>query len=352
MASQPFPALDHAGFPHVIDAIFANASRGALIALREASRAFRDRADAQLMTHLIVDVVRPLDPDTLKVDRQSPPTVYLYTPGGRIPRALSWKPAREHYAQWQAWAPLLAHVRVVDYRDELLDSVRWRVLSKLLTGVEVIRTLSNYDSEINAHDETSAVRLRPRTFVQFSTQEPSPDERVFGALSIDAIPTGVTRCIVNFVCDVREPRLITFLNGALPPTLKEMTLIFSPRQGPAPRDPGEYEFPHAEATLHGFNAIAREIAAHALTVKFTLVGALDMHHRFFGFQDPYDQDELEPTLVDGMQYIAGRTLDPTRYDIEKVKAAIAKIEWLSRDQYRARTTAEEFALHTARWLPV
>lgn len=58
--------LDHTAYPHLLDAIFAASDHGALLGLRSANRAFRDRADSTLFAHISVHVADD--------------TVYLHSP--------------------------------------------------------------------------------------------------------------------------------------------------------------------------------------------------------------------------------------------------------------------------------
>ncbi|WOO80149.1 uncharacterized protein LOC62_03G003662 [Vanrija pseudolonga] len=60
----PRVTIDHLYFPEIMDAIFTAADTGALVALRGASREFRDRVDPQLFAHIRVSSLKE-DPPSL-----------------------------------------------------------------------------------------------------------------------------------------------------------------------------------------------------------------------------------------------------------------------------------------------
>ncbi|KAL1412285.1 hypothetical protein Q8F55_000029 [Vanrija albida] len=55
------PVLDHTAYPDIVDAVIAFADERSLVALRTASRAFRDRVDALLLPHVAIDLTHVPD---------------------------------------------------------------------------------------------------------------------------------------------------------------------------------------------------------------------------------------------------------------------------------------------------
>lgn len=75
--THPAVVIDELSFPTVIDQIFAFADRSTLLALRSASRAWRDRADARFVSRVSIEAI-PVPGQQY--------TIELHGPLGRIPR--------------------------------------------------------------------------------------------------------------------------------------------------------------------------------------------------------------------------------------------------------------------------
>lgn len=345
--TMAFPAIDHQGHPHIIDAIYKHAPRESLLALRAASKAHRDRVDALFSAHLVLEFVRPYNADG-RANANSAPKIYIYGPRGRrLPAFWSWKAATPNFSN-KAFSQCFKQTHILDVRDEVMIAKPYAAISHAMPSVHTLRALRQYESQMTP-ENMMEVKFRAPTFVQFSEgvrpTDPEHAQFVSYSCSISSVPVGTKRAVCVLQSDVRDPKSLYWILGdPFPASLKEMAIIFVPIQGPTPEKEGAYDYP--TATLHAFNGIAVGVVENCTRVKFTLVGALDLHHRVLGFEEVEPDEDLKATLVDGMQYIAGQTLRGAT--VNKTKRALEQVKWMSLDQYRASIPKEQYDLEMVR----
>lgn len=164
--------LDAAAYPHILDGIFASASREALLALRSVNRAFQLRADALLVHHLALAV----DPESRAIlgaeciDATVSP---LYAPvvPRRLPVSGPW--GQIHHPD----ASFASHSHAVDMSEHvrILDFPAGRKLLRVPDWVGSLPRVHTIRAHVDAFHKSANVELPPCDV--YVSQSPLPDIR-------------------------------------------------------------------------------------------------------------------------------------------------------------------------------
>lgn len=338
--------IDHNVFPHIIEAIYAFADYDMLLAMRATSKTYRDWSDARLSEHIVVQVRRPKDEKGKPLWAAGSRSVEIGAPGGRrLPFFRSWKRDRgDDLSQWRAFDRYFARTTTVDLADEGLMRSRTNCIKAVCPKLRTLRMLNNYESEREIDDVSSSAVTFPGdaktgTFVQFCyaarPADPMAEGRVTRVMFLNPIPRGVRRCVVNLIGDMRDPKIMFIaVTDTLPRELRELVLVFHQIAGPTPEVKDDYQLP--AATLHCFHSFAQLIAQNAHKCRITMVGALSVSERVYGFEDMESQHELRDTLVEFLGHIADGQTPMGPDEIKKAKAAFEDIRWPSVARYKKK----------------
>lgn len=123
------PTLDHLRFPHLMDEVIRCASPRGCLALRSASRDYRERMDSMLFTHIL------LSPSAIG-------GFDIAADGGRMPLHLSCEPSPSARTSQPLHPDLLRRTRIVSLRGPVeAYSASLAHFSSSIKGVEILRLL-------------------------------------------------------------------------------------------------------------------------------------------------------------------------------------------------------------------
>lgn len=277
------PSIDHHAFPHLIDSIIGYAPHGSLVALRAASRAFRDRCDALLVQHIVLSN-RFQDVQETAYG-QIPFPVRLEGRNGRIPSFSDWDSAlamdlsNDHYAgDWKPprqvpnnpratrladldWQPergyhgpiqssyrrkrhsssakLLANTRVVDIIGPVCDKRRCELLSALSPDVMLRFRVDSHGRspwsrrpgcEGSLRGWEHVYEGRVGSFVSFeSVDEPVPQQHSTDSAMDDDpriwLMDGAERVVRNLFFSP-SGKMAEIRESQFPPSVREVVLVF------------------------------------------------------------------------------------------------------------------------------
>ncbi|BEI87956.1 uncharacterized protein CcaverHIS019_0106740 [Cutaneotrichosporon cavernicola] len=165
-------SLNHSAYPHLLDAIFAASDHRALLALRSASRVFRDRADSILFKHVSVHVADD--------------TVYLRVPSGSFsaPTLINLPslpfPALASKRAQSSLAAQLTHTRTLDLHAPL--------------PVEYCAWIRQYQT-VRRSQLSDGTVLPSHTYVEYLDLSSAP-RGLAGEWMLD-IPAGLRRSVIH-----------------------------------------------------------------------------------------------------------------------------------------------------------
>lgn len=348
----PSVTIDHTAYPHIIDAVLEHASHSALLGLRGTSREFRDRIDANLAQHVVVERKRTSAASTSVSSlssvsttstvsshhNTSPSAVHICDPDGRrIPglRAES-KPSTRVNTR------VLSHAKIITLRGErrVCDFVVRRAahlphVHTLRLGITTDTWASGIPATLWGAGSASSPSVVPRTLVAFIPQTPvSIPRELQAARRAHKLPEGVARLVVNM--PVRAPIATVLDQWGQPASLREVVLVLSP----PPSDPlmiyaGRsftlivsllcfyLRAPQVRCTIvHGVSQLSTVLRQEVISL-FTSI--------------------KEETLKTTKENSPGPLSPKVESDIEQYYSRIA---FVTQSEYRDTVGAEQFALET------
>jgi len=285
---------------------------------------------------------------------------------------------QRHTDMWAA-GRFLAISRIVDVSggEDLLgleDRDAGRCAMRALKRLKVIRLRGNAYGLLESARRTPATEL-----IVHSSVYPAPDRHL-----PSTIPSGVEKCTINLSYSFDPARWppctasnlspllradVPFMN--VPFSLRHMAFIFTHHDTHVRPDVADLRCQVLQSPVDGdylplgwLRYLAFMLVRVCHRVKFTFVGLLDLDPTLLGFAEPMAREQLKDAILAALQHrldndfeylqdwwphICSIMFDSIRHaTYEDRWRGIENIEFLTHDEYRARTAPDEYALETSR----
>ncbi|RSH78760.1 uncharacterized protein EHS24_001666 [Apiotrichum porosum] len=325
--------IDHLCYPHILDLVLAYAPRPALLALRRTCRAYRDRADALLAEHVVLDLVSDSSGyDYVRVKSAD---------GGRLPclagQNVLFNDTRSANMLGRC-APVLKSTRVVDVRGRMTADVLCP-LSRAMPGTTVLRLDGGND------DAMASCPLRTPTVVVFSSLLPARRPRTL-LPRLPTIPAHVRRLIVNVAYTNGDPTLpASFIAPyGKADTLDDFVIVFT-KLAMTSRVPKLWSCESSD-TLGVLHHIIHAMGRHILVKKYTFVGLNELDPVCLGLPGA-EPDEVRKQTVAAVDEQLRGLAQQFHLDDEGMEDVRPELCFLSRGEYCDLVGKGQFAVDTA-----
>ncbi|BEJ07880.1 hypothetical protein CcaverHIS641_0411490 [Cutaneotrichosporon cavernicola] len=236
LSAPPRVTIDHLAFPHIVERILRHADTDALLAMRGASRAYREEVDARLFRHVVVGS------DMTTSDQG----LYVTVPGPRGPAKplLRWR-AREAPPPRIAGARTLSLTNIEAWESNLYSTKTADLVSTLAThapNLDLIR-ISNTQLHLR-YSKFLASAPGARTLVcigAIAHDDPCSVNRCGSGIWVEAptLPLGLRRFVLTipYEPDFAYRQDLVGLFGTHVPGLREAVIILANANAPHFKQP-------------------------------------------------------------------------------------------------------------------
>jgi hypothetical protein len=233
---QPRVTIDHLAFPHIMDAILDAADTHALLAMRGASREYRDDVDARLFRHVVIG-------SDFKTADQG---LYVTVPGPRGPAKplMRWR-AGEAPPSQIAQARTLSITNIEAWESNLYSSKSADLVSALAAHAPQLDLLRLSNTQLHLrYSKFLASAPAARTLVcigAISRDDPCSPSRCAGGIWVEAptLPLGLHRFVLTIPykpCFAYRQDLVGMF-GTHVPGLREAVVILANANSPHFKQP-------------------------------------------------------------------------------------------------------------------
>lgn len=265
---RPRAVIDQSSFPHLVDAIVASAPRASLLQLRLTSKAFRDRVDCELASHILLTAGTP------------PALLGRY---GRLPCL------RRRGSGLKGCEPVFKGARIVDIVGLVGPYPKSPVISRLnaLGCIETVRIRHPPGGHLSG-----ICAIKAPTIVIFTTitERESDTDGPPAAADMCYLPRGIRRAVINVRYDPNRPWLAQAVIGEIgvpPPDCSEVVFIFTEKA--THREPqvggGLWPAKTPMGLLGTVVSIVAFTARHHPALRYTLVDVHRLRPEWLGIND-------------------------------------------------------------------
>lgn len=316
------------------------------------------RADSLLTAHVVMIITRPQDSNgraIQPVDNSLPFVSFEGRRGTRIPSLHAYSTPKLFWKVKRQLSNILGSTTVLDIIDNFLQPQIYSGLTKAAPHLSTLRSLYNHETHSSLYplEPKYDIESPASLFLHIGTQERTPPllgQRYNHPMARTAdyiiffptVPVGTRRAVLNFQLNTRDPRIFFCLLGdTFPPTLEEMTIIFTPIHGPLPAPTRSDSL--RTATWFEFGT---KILINVPKVRFTIVGMAALHPDTFDRDGPYaSNQELYQCLIQDMYrgaLVLGLEGATTLEVLEN------NIQWVTHEEYRQRVDPAQWEMQMIR----
>lgn len=313
--------LDIAAYPHILDSVLELSGAPTLLALRGTCRELRRRVDSTLGHHVVF--MRYADEHARGKDGPAP---FLYN--------LSKLHGDELTQAFQ-------HTRIADVVGPPgLPDARCREIADAMS-LEILRLRHHPSGR-----PPSSVPFVAPTLITLTTFIDDGLVNLLPVAEVGTVSDGVEHFVLNLRYDpgrswMPQAHVASF---ARPASLKTVTVIFTAK---TTHREEEVWFRHASKPMGLLNSIVLGMAMSIPRgVRYTIVGMQTLRLEWLGLRQEGGVDDGHAVQRAITSAVAMQCKKWERYDDETAEAAAARIQFMTRDEYRDSVGEERFALET------